>query len=197
MGVPVTQGVDTWLLFRLTKAGAGVTGLVYGDVTCKFLRASDSAFAAKVLSSGNFREKSDGYYEILFAGDTNLDVEGRFEALIEGADIDACPVTAIVKAAAEADDAYSIDVCTISGRIVGADGQPLAGATVWWRKLASSLSLGALVAGDSRAVKSRQDGTFSFDVPRNLRIVIDCPVADFSRIVTVPNQASVLLTEIP
>lgn len=197
MSVRVTQGVDAWLRFRLTKDGVGVTGVTHTTSTCKVLRATDVAFAAKTLNAGNFDELSDGFYQIQFTGASDLSVLLAFIALVQGAAFDDCEVTAEVVAAADAVDAYEVPVCTISGRLVGDDGKPLAGVTIWWRIMTSSLVLGALVDKVSRSTTSRADGTFSFDVPRTVVVAVDCPRVDYSRTLTVPNQASASLFEIP
>jgi hypothetical protein len=178
-----------------------VTALTYADVTCKVLKAGVVAWAAKALVNPappgvtNFAEVGEGFYRILMTA-AELNTLGIFRYKLIGAAIDECDSWVMVVAAALVSDAYSLDTCDITGRFVGPDGQPLADALVYWLALGASAHLGALVSRTTQSVKTRSDGTFTLTIPRSLFVSIDCPAADYSRRLTVPNQASKDLLEI-
>jgi hypothetical protein len=76
---------SAWIRFFLTDAeGNPKTGLIYSDVSVKYIKYGQTSFTTKTLDTTNFRELGNGIYEVQFTG-TELDTLGSFIVFISPA----------------------------------------------------------------------------------------------------------------
>lgn len=59
----------------------GLTGKVFGNVTCKFRKDGETSWTVKAITAGNWHEIGNGHYTIDFITD-DLDTAGLFEYIV-------------------------------------------------------------------------------------------------------------------
>lgn len=199
MSQQLTQNVAAPIVVLLSKDGAPVEALAFGDVTCKFLKAGAVSFTAKVLTALNFTEVGDGVYTISFTG-AELDTLGSFTVVVQGADIDQSTTMAQVVAATVVTTPISIQTCVVTGHVVGPTGEPVQDVAV------SAYMLGkpsieqhvAAVTEDMVSAKTDANGQFFITLIRLADVEVVIPAVNYRRRLVVPNQASVnLFTGVP
>lgn len=90
--------------------------------------------------------------------------------------------------------------CTLIGKIVGANGQPM--QTIAVRARPVSQRNATIVVDDAivseAAIETQTDvnGGFSLTLVRGLQVVVTCDVIGFSKQVTIPDAASVDLKDL-
>jgi hypothetical protein len=196
----VTQSVTTAVRVLLSLDDVAVTGLVFGDVTCGYLKAGAGSFATKTLTGVNFVEMGSGVYEITFTA-AELNTLGVFTVVVTGVDIDQSTTTVnVVADAATTVVPVTVETCVLTGHIVDPSGNPKVStqvsASIFGRPAIEQYSLA--VADDIVTVLTDANGYFQMILIRLSEVEVVIPAVDYRRRITVPNQASAnLFTQVP
>ena len=186
----VTQSVATTLTAYLTLAssGAAATGLVAADLTCEISK-NGGALAAYSLV-GKLTEIGSGIYTVSFTA-AALDTLGQFIFTLNGATISQFAGDAEVVGAASTATSASVLTCILSDHVFGLVGEPVHGAAVTARVLASPLIQGAVgISASTVGVTTDATGQFFLTLPRGAEVEVTIPAMGYTRRLTVPNAAT-------
>lgn len=197
----VVQNLPASLLAVLTKIdGTPATGLTFSSVQCQIRKDGDPSFTPFTLTSMNFVEIGNGYYQVTFAG-TDLNVIGLFAFVLFGPNLQNSPNQAQVLSPTSIQPSTPtvLPTCDITGNINDAMGQPIAGAAVTARVLGlPTIEGGTGLTDDSVNVTTDDNGVFVLSLVRLAVVEVFIPRINFRRQITVPNATAVnLFTGIP
>ena len=183
------------------SAGGPATGLTDTDVLVDTKKEGETSFTSKPLTVSNFVEVGGGTYSISLSA-TDTDVLGNLYLRVTGASIETSLVTAYVAATVPVNPTSSLSINTTSlfGYIVDIQGNPISGASVSARVLATP-SIGSsteeYIKSDTLvSAKSDTDGFFTITLITGSQIDIYIPSAGYRRTIQVPS-ASTNLFDIP
>lgn len=202
MGQIITQGIDAALLVAITKTdGTPATGLLFSAVQCQYLRQGDPSFNVKTLTSMNFVENGQGFYSITFIGSSELNIPGAFAFVVFGAGLQTSQNEAQIRTPASLIPTVpvALPTCELTGNIVDAAGNPIAGASVEARILGQpTIETNVALTDDSVTVQTDDNGVFFLTLVRLAVVEIFITRINYRRQLTVPNLTNVnLFTGIP
>lgn len=198
MSQTLIQSVAAEVMVVLTLDNEPVTGLAHTDVVLQYRKAGASSFTTKTLSADDWDEIGDGVYAIDFTA-AELNTLKNLTVKVTGADIDQFVTFCTVVAAASGSTAVSVETCILSGHVFDAAGSPVEDATISVRILGrpSIEQNAAAITDDMISAKTDANGEFFISLVRLCEVEIFIPVANYRRVVTVPNAASAnLFTEV-
>lgn len=174
------------------SAGGPATGLTFVDVLSDIKKEGEGSFSAMILDGTNFVEVGGGTYSITLAiADT--DVLGNLYVRVSGATIKTALATSYVAATAPVNPVASLSINTTAlfGYIVDLQGNPVVGAAVSARVLATP-ALGSstedyIQADTLVTVKSDADGFFTITLISGAQVDFYIPSAGYRRTLQVPS----------
>lgn len=206
----VLQGTPTWLPMIALDANTGSprTGITFNQVDVSFKKSSQATFQAKVIGSGDFRENGSGVYEVLFSG-SELNVIGTFLYIINSNNTLPLPAIrqVIGEAVIQSSSTYTpgtitLDTNILTGNLVDLRSDPMVGESVSARVLEAPAIIGVSpnrggIGTQIISTKTDQSGFFALEVIRGSIIDVVIPSINYRRTLTVPNNASDRLFDIP
>jgi hypothetical protein len=208
--IEVQQSIATWLPFVAVDEtdGAPRTGIIFSQIDASYKKSSQSSFNVKSLTAPEFRENGNGVYEILFS-DTDLDTLGTFLYVVNSNGGLPSPAirqfvgqAVVVSAAAYTPGTITLSTNIITGNLISLQGSPLVGEAVSARVLSSpnvqgtSPNIGG-VGTDLVTALTDSGGFFALEVLQGAVIDVVIPSVNYRRTLTVPNNSTDLLFDIP
>jgi len=209
--VQVQQGVATWLTYLAHDVNTGDprTGITFNQVDVSFKKAGDLIFTLKVMTALDFREIGQGVYEVLFST-SELNTVGSFLYVINGNGGLPAPAVRqfigqayVVASSAYTPGTVSLPTNVITGNIVDLRGVAVQDAAVSARVLAAPSIQGLVspnIAGvTSDLISARTDaaGFFALELIQNSVVDITIPRINYRRTLTVPDNTTDTLWDIP
>lgn len=177
-------------------AGGAATGLTFADVSCDLKKEGEGSFSAKTLDGTNFTEIGGGTYQLIFTT-SETDTLGNMYVRITGATISTVLESVYIAEAAPTVESSALTIPTTNmfGYVVGAGGDPLAGASVSASVLASpsvGTSGGEGYTQDASLVttKTDADGYFVIGLVTGSQVDFFIPAANYRRTFTVPSSST-------
>jgi len=187
--------VASTTLYLEAAAGGPALGLTFSDVVVQLRKASGSP-VVKTLTSMNFIEYSDGFYNlVLTTGDTGT--LGSLDILVSGATIQGNVISAQVAVPASIVPVTTPAPATVNlfGFVFGPDALPLLGASVVAKVLGNPTVLhpgseGLGIATGIVSVKTDANGYFTLPLIAGVTVQVFIPVMNYKRDLTVPSSSA-------
>ena len=154
-------------------------------------------FSTALQTGSTFwKEIGSGVYTIEFTA-TELDTPGIFVYKVTGATIEQFVGTATIQVAGNTQTLVALNTCIITGHVFDLSGNPVQGAAVSARVLGfPTIDSSAALTDRLVSVTTDANGEFFLPLARLVQVTIQIPSANYTRQLTVPNQATVNLYSI-